>query len=139
MDLKRLFHVLVVGGSMLATKGCAKEPGDGNDNADGALSDRSASPLPDSGADVPPADSGVAAPRNEAADVGITTTDSGADAPWDGAPDAGVTATDVAADADQTKGTPCFCGSQPACCTTHGDAMSSPAAGVYCCWGTRCP
>lgn len=138
MDLKRLFHVLVVGGSMLASKGCSKEGGNGKDAPDRALSDGGGEPLPMGSVDASnhePPDAGSLA--TEAAVDAPSDADVAVDAPGDGAPDVGSMA-EVAADADRA-GAPCFCGTQPACCIGHGDAMSSPAPGIVCCWSTRCP
>jgi hypothetical protein len=122
MDLKRLFHVLVVGGSVLANKGCGDD-GQGKAPADAALSQQS---LPDSGP--------AATPDMAAADQGGL---SAADAPADLPLDLASTPADTGADVDPTKGALCFC-SKDRCCEAHGDGMSTVAPGFVCCWSTRC-
>jgi hypothetical protein len=129
MDLKRLFHVLVVGGSVAA--GCERSRTSGLSVADGAGT-------PDVGMTEP-----VAAPEDAAADTGaaedaMASVD--AVASEDASMNTDATADTVAskdAAADGPIGNPCFC-SPTKCCDLHDGAPATVQAGLYCCWGTTC-
>lgn len=126
MDCKRLFHVLVVGGSVLASKGCGDGGGPAKDPGDAAISQQS---VPDAGAPAVPEDA-------PAADQGSSSSlDAPADLPADQVQDL---ASMSAADVVPAQGAPCFC-SKDRCCESHGDGMSTVAPGFVCCWSTRCP
>jgi len=130
MDWKRLFHVLVVGGSVLASKGCGGKDEDKGEARDAAtLSDATAAPE-DTGGDAP-ADAATSPP----ADAGLDAADDAGDA----AVEVGNLAPDASPEANQSGAPNCFCGTNPKCCVVHGDGMSVPADGVVCCWNTRCP
>jgi hypothetical protein len=121
MDLKRLFHVLVVGGSVAA--GCEQSRTSGLGAGDGAgPPDRG---MPDAGAPEV-----SMAPEDAAADAAAAE-----DAPTD----ASVTM-DAAATSDAAvgpMGNPCFC-SPTKCCDVHEGAPATVQPGLYCCWGTKC-
>ena len=126
MDLRRLFRVLVVGGSMLATKGCGSDsdeaPADaGAPGLDAAVD--AAAPGPEAGpeASAPPP---VDAPGGDVLEARPLAGDTAAG--------------DAAGDGPPATGKMCFCNTQPACCTSHGDGPRMPAEGIICCWSTRC-
>jgi len=132
MDLKRLFHVLVVGGSVAA--GCERSRMGGLTAADAAGAQDVG--MPESAApEVPGA-------AEDAATSDVMSMDGAAmdlilmDA---AAMDVGATAdAAVATDAsDGPTGNPCFC-SPTRCCDLHEGAPATVQAGVHCCWGTKC-
>jgi hypothetical protein len=145
MDLKRLFQVLVVGGSFAAA--CQRPRTSGGLNlADGAA-------LPEVGmADALVPETQVASEDATAFEVastfevGSTDVDMTADAgpAKDAAVEVASMDVGTAADASAAKdapdgpsGNPCFC-SPTKCCDLHEGAPATVQAGVYCCWGTTC-
>jgi hypothetical protein len=132
MDLKRLFHVLVVGGSVAA--GCERSRMGGLTAADAA--EEQDVGMPDSAApDAPGAAEDAAASDVISMDVAAMDLVS-MDAT---AMDATATAdAAIATDAiDGPAGSPCFC-SPTKCCDLHEGAPATVQAGVFCCWGTKC-
>ena len=111
--MKRLFHLLVIGGSVAA--GCERSRTSGLSVADAAAEDVAADAAAEAGA---------------AEDAAATEVSS---------MDAGVTM-DAAAVRDATDGPvgdPCFC-SPTKCCDVHEGAPATVQPGLYCCWGTKC-
>jgi len=147
MDLKRLFQVLVVGGSVAA--GC-----DRSRTRALVVADAAGAPdvvgVPEAGAPEAPvavedaaADIGAAA--DAAADM-VAAADAAAEVAAADAAAAEVAAMDVGAIADATAstdaadgsmGSPCFC-SPTKCCDSHEGAPATVQPGLYCCWSTKC-
>src|SRR5688572_10535695 len=121
MDLKRLFHVLVVGGSVAA--GCERSRTSGLSVADGAGP-------PDVGMTEPVAPEDAAAERGAAEDAVASedaSTSGDAMASGDASMNADATADTVAskdAAADGPTGNPCFC-SPTKCCDLHDGAPAT--------------
>ena len=132
MDLKRLFHVLVVGGSVAT--GCERSRMGGLTAADAAGAQDVG--MPDSAApDAPGAAEDAAASdvmSMDAATMDLVSMDVAA---VDVAAMADAAATTDAADGPT--GSPCFC-SPTKCCDLHEGAPATVQAGVFCCWSTKC-
>ena len=127
MDLKRLFHVLVVGGAVAA--GCERSRTSGLVVADGGgAADLG---MPDSGAPEAPAAAEDAAAEASAAEDAAAAEVSSVDV--------GVTMDAAAANdaSDGPRGNPCFC-SSTMCCDVHDGTPATVQAGLYCCWSTKC-
>lgn len=122
MDLKRLFHVLVVGGSVAA--GCERSRMGGLTAADAAGAQDVG--MPESTAPEAPGAAEDAA-TSDVMSMDVAEMDVGATG------DAAV-ATDAA---DGPTGSPCLC-SPTRCCDLHEGAPATVQAGVHCCWGTAC-
>jgi len=133
MDLKRLFHLLVIGGSVAA--GCERSRTSGLSVADAAAEDAAADAAAEAGAaEDAVAEAGAA--EDAAAEAGAAGDAAASEV---SAMDAGV-ALDAAAARDATDGpvgNPCFC-SPTMCCDVHEGAPATVQPGVYCCWGTKC-
>ena len=127
MDLKRLFQVLVVGGSVAA--GCERSRPGALAVADAAGAQEVG--IRESGApEVPVAAEDAAADSatsEDAAGFEVASADVG------GTADA-ATSTDAA---DGPMGSPCFC-SPTKCCDLHDGAPATVQPGLFCCWSTKC-
>jgi hypothetical protein len=109
MDFKRLFHILVIGGSVL---GCES-------TRSGALS---SSESDDAKVAETDRDTGVADVRADE-DIGV---------------EAGATTAPADASLrDIAQAAPCIC-SATHCCDQHEGGPATVIEGAFCCWGTSC-
>ena len=127
MDLKRLFHVLVIGGSVgsVAT-GCERTRvgGLGVAGAEDARMPDSAAPDGPTAAEDAALESGVPLDATASDVISMDV----------GAPADAAAPTDAS---DGPAGSPCIC-SPTKCCDLHDDGPATVQPGVFCCWGTKC-
>jgi hypothetical protein len=122
MDMKRLFHVLVIGGSVAA--GCER-------SRTGALNAADGAGLPDVG--MPES----AAAEDAALEAPVAVADAAASEVTSMNVDAAADAAAAKDAADGPAGDPCLC-SATKCCDVHDGAPATVQAGLYCCWGSTC-
>jgi hypothetical protein len=128
MDLRKLFHVLVVGGSVMP--GCS-DPGGSRGPTSGDARTEAETPAVSADAEVA---------RETMAGEEVRDETGSLDATHDEGAGSETSSSDATRD-EREAASPaalCFCSLTARCCEAHDGSAATVASGFVCCWATSC-